>query len=212
MRASLLEEKVLEIVQDPSYEGKVLPFLNRGISWITGKLKLSYLDAEDTVLCTSTDNKVLLPDNYMHGLYYVGDGQKRIGDPNYYNEFPRFARYHQDLSKVGRIRDVAVRGQRELYYVDREDKELTIRFFELPDLLSGGSSEPECLPIHLHEPLLVNFAAWKIYELIEDGIEDPKSNGKVYQNHFMSYLADLSMYTVNTSEPLYVQDEATGIF
>lgn len=207
MNASTLEEKVLEIVQDASFEDNVLPFLNQGLFFIAKEQNLSSLEASDTLTALSTTNNVPLPDNYMKNIYSVNKNGALIGDPNYYYEFPRFLRYHPDLSNIGTIVDVAVKG-RSLYYCNREDTDLDIRFFEFPEKLESGKSIPSCLPDYLHEPLLANYAAWKIYDLIEDGIEDQKTNTRIYQNLFFSYLADLKMYSIETDIPVYIQDEA----
>lgn len=211
MNLAELEEKVLEIVQDASFEGNVLPFLNRGILWLAGRYQLTSLDATDTVAALSSANSVALPSNYMHGLYFVGDGVQQIGKPEYYYNFARFQRRYPDLTKVGQLHDVAVRGS-SLYYTARETKTLTVQFFESPTLLSKMSDVPDFLPAHLQEPLLVNFAAKEIFNLIEDGVEDPKTNTKIYTGMFESYLPDLEMFTAVTDGPEYVQDDADRIF
>lgn len=211
MTADEIEERVLEIVQDDSFEGEVLPHINRGITWLAGKFQLASLDATDTVSCLATEDHVSLPEDYMHGVYWVGKDGVRIGDPNFYNQFARFQRYNQDLTQVGSIHDVAVKGT-SLYYASRETATLNIRYFCTPEILSSGSDIPEFLPEYLHEPLLANFAAWKIYDLIEDGIEDPKTNTKVYKAAFLEYLPDLEMYLLDTAGPAYVQDESERIW
>lgn len=207
-----LEKKVLDIVQDTAFTGGVMPFINRGINYLAGSNNLAALDASDTVECTAAASSVDLPTNFMHGLYLVDDGFRRIGDPNYYNEYARFRRYNQILGTPGVIFDVAVQGNTRLHYVNSEDKTLNIRFFEKPTLLAHPGDAPTCLPEHLHEPLLVNFAAREIFNLIEDGVEDPKTNTKIYASLFSSYLQDLGMYTVDTDSPAYVQDEVTRIW
>lgn len=209
MDLSTLEERVLEIVQDASFSGNVLPFLNRGIELLAGRFKLMALDTTDTVDCTVLTNFVALPETFMHGLYFVGDGEMLIGERPHYRDYARFMRKHPK-SYVGPICDVVERNK-QLFYIGQEDKTLTVSFFEKPTLLVNDTDEPLCLPDHLHEPLLANFAAREIFNIIEDGVEDPKTNTKIYHSLFNSYLNDLSMYTVNTDGPAYVSDEADRI-
>lgn len=211
MNAALLEERVLEIVQDDSYSGNVLPFLNRGVNWIAGKLTLASLEASDTVSCLDSQDSVALPSNYMHSVYHVTDSTGLVGDPRYYYEFNRFLRYHPDLTTVGFLNDVAIKGN-QLYYASRSTTDLTVRFFERPTALANGGSSPDFLPEHLQEPLLTNYAAWKIFDLIEDGTEGPKKNATFYRDEFFSFLKDLEMFTINISGPNYIQDEADRIW
>ena len=211
MTLAELEEGVMEAVQDDSFAGSVRRFINQGVLWVAGAFKLTTLDASDVVTCTADAGSVALPANYMHGLYWVDDGIARIGDPVYYHDFARFQRYHPDLTLTGRLRDVAVKG-RMLYYADRDDKELTIRFFETPQPLVNGSDVPDFLPEHLQEPILVNYAASRIFNLIEDGIEDAKTNTKIYNSLLGGAVSDLGMFTVNTDSPAYIQSEDIRVF
>ena len=210
MNLAQMEIRVLEIVQDESFSGNIRAFINQGIREV-GKFKLSTLDTSDTVDCTAILGSVALPSDYMHGLYHVHDGDTVVGTPAFYEAFSRFLRYHPDLSYEGKIVDVAVRGLL-LHYVGREDKTLTLRYFQKPDTLTSKTDTPSFLPEHLHEPILVNYAAAQIFNLIEDGIEDPKTNTRIYQSLYAGGIADLSMFTVSTDEPEYVQDEAQGIW
>lgn len=210
MTVNDIETIVLDIVQDPSFEGKVLPFINECLLSLAGKYKLETLDTENDIECLENTNHVPLPDDYLHGLYSVRDEEGVIGTPSFYDNFARFNRIHADLTKIGRIFDVARRGV-NLYYTNREDKTLTLRYFSKPTKLVRSKDIPVILPEHLHEPILVNYAASKIFSLIEDGVEDPKTNTKVYYSLYLGGIADLPMYTINTDTPEYVQDEYEGV-
>ena len=79
-------------------------------------------------------------------------------------------------------------------------------------MLAEGSDEPDCLPVHLQEALLVSFAAWKIFSLIEDGIEGPKVNTDRYDRDFHLALADLKVFLGDEDgEPVFVSDDIEDI-
>jgi len=211
MDARSLEKEVLNIVQDSSYEGRVLPFLNRGLLEVAKRFNLASLDASQTINCLATQDQVDLPDDYMKTVYFVSDGKNRIGRPSLYYNLGLFLQKHPDRTIAGPIVDVAINNA-ALLYTGREDKDLTIRYFTAPVPLVKNSDKPICIPEHLQEPILVNYAAWKIYDLIEDGIEGKKTNTNYYFNLYMMNSADLEMYSINLAEPEYIQDTADGIW
>ena len=47
--------------------------------------------------------------------------------------------------------------------------------------------------MHLQRDLLVNYTAWKIFELIEDGLEGPGVNTQRYQELFLKALRTLEL-------------------
>ena len=207
MNVDGIEERILNIVQDQSYEGETLKYINNALGFIAGKFKLASLEVSDTVICVSTDDHVALPSNYMHSVYFVSkpDGTQ-VGTPEQFYDFSHYLRKNPSRKSIGRINAIAVKGN-SLYYAAREDISLDVRYFEKPAMLTNSTDTPLFIPEHLHEPLVVNYAASQIFNLIEDGIEDPKTNTKAYYSMFSSFLGDLGMYSVDTNQPLYVLDE-----
>jgi len=67
--------------------------------------------------------------------------------------------------------------------------------------------EPTCLPHHLHEDLLVSFAAKEIYDLIEDGVEDKKINYTKYNNAFNKALMELALFVGEDGQAYNMPDE-----
>ncbi|MCK5849600.1 MAG: hypothetical protein KAH23_01700 [Kiritimatiellae bacterium] len=206
MNLEQIEAGVSEIIQDESFSERIKDFVNMGINEIAGAKKLATLDTADSVDCLSTLDRVALPDDYLHGLYYVSDGESIIGVPAYYDKIARFLRYAEGISGTGKIVDVVLDGN-FLRYRQRETKTLHLRYFGKPTLLEKLTDVPDFLPEHLQEGLLVNYAASKIFNLIEDGIEDPKTNTRMCLSAFQGALSDLTMYTIETDQPVYVQDE-----
>jgi hypothetical protein len=201
-----ITELVLDVVQDDSFEDSIPSYANGCLDFITQRYDLDSLNSSDILTLSSLDNKVALPSNYMKGLYWAESDKNLIGIPSYYHDFKRFLRRNPGRQELGSLCDVCVVGK-DLHYAKRCDTDIEIHFFEKPTYLSGTMDEPVCIPNHLHEPLFVNYIAWKLYDLIEDGIEDPKTNTQHYQKLFFSFLPDLELFETQTDEPEFVQDE-----
>jgi len=201
-----ITELVLDVVQDDSFEDSIPSYANGCLDFITQRYELDSLNSSDILTLSSLDNKVALPSNYMKGLYWAESDKNLVGTPNYYHDFKRFLRRNPGRQELGSLCDVCVVGK-DLHYAKRCDTDVEIHFFEKPTYLSGTMDEPVCIPTHLHQPLFVNYIAWKLYDLIEDGIEDPKTNTQHYQKLFFSFLPDLELFETQTDEPEFVQDE-----
>jgi hypothetical protein len=201
-----ITELVLDVVQDDSFEDSIPSYANGCLDFITQRYELDSLNSSDILTLSSLDNKVALPSNYMKGLYWAESDKNLVGTPNYYHDFKRFLRRNPGRQELGSLCDVCVVGK-DLHYAKRCDTDVEIHFFEKPTYLSGTMDEPVCIPTHLHQPLFVNYIAWKLYDLIEDGIEDQKTNTQHYQKLFFSFLPDLELFETQTDEPEFVQDE-----
>jgi hypothetical protein len=210
MTVAEIEKRVLRLVRDSSYEGGVLEFINDGIEFIAGNKNLGTLETSGTVTCSTDSDNVDLPDDYMRNVYHVSDGDNLIGTPQHYHDFARFLRYHQDLTSEGSVFDVCVKGN-SLYYASREDIDLTVRYFKKPTELTKRSDTPSCIPSQLHR-LLVYYCAWQIFDEIEDGIDDPKTNMHAYESKFFGMLPEIDQYCIDIASPEYIQDEADRIF
>lgn len=206
MDTTEIEERVLEIIQDASFEGRILPFINKCLREIAGTQNLDMLDSTDQITASELINNIPLPDDYLHTVYRIEDEDGRtIGIPAHYNNYARFKRYNSRALRKGRINDAAVRG-RNLYYADMEDRELTISYFSIPRELVDGDI-PLIIPEFLHESIIVNYIAFQLFNIIEDGVADAKTNTKIYASLYAGGLADLQMFTVVVDQPEYIQDE-----
>lgn len=72
-------------------------------------------------------------------------------------------------------------------------EKLVTHYYEYPETLKSGGAGPAAIPAHLQDNLLVNGVAAYIYNLIEDGVEDPKTNTKKYQELFIESVEELSL-------------------
>ena len=207
-----------EIIDDPSLNKRILPMLNVAQRHFANKYDLPLLDVVGTVETTVDDFKVALPTNYMKGLWHVGSQKQklRIGspdngenNPNY--GFPRFLkRFPVPSVSLGGIVAVAVKGN-ELWYQGVEVDTLNLHYFAKPDPLTVDSTATS-LPSHLEEDLLVNFVCWRMYGVIEDGIEGAKTDTLFYQGLLALAEAELAAFVPNRGEPMYVTDDCDSIY
>lgn len=63
-------------------------------------------------------------------------------------------------------------------------------------------SRPDGIPEFLHEDLLVNYAAWKIFDQIEEGTDGKKINSLNYKEMFMQAMLDLNAMCDDLREPI----------
>ncbi len=70
---------------------------------------------------------------------------------------------------------------------------VTLHYYRRPvDMVADGDT-PDGIPLHLQMSLLVNFACWKAYEFIEDGLEGETPNTLKYREFFFAALKTLEL-------------------
>ncbi len=224
MTLAELKAQVKRIVQDPDYDDELTGFINTAVMETAGKIlpdgrriKLPDLDATDTITTVSVngdDFPAAMPTDFHHSLYWVGSAAqcKRIGRIEDYENFRTFLRRYPDpaLDATGAIQEVARRGK-SFYYQPLAVDTLTRNYYRKPVAMVEDTDEPDGIPESLHASLLVNHAAWKIYDEIEDGIEDPKTNTNHYLGLYMSAVVnELVEGIMLDGEPVYVTDAFNG--
>lgn len=85
-------------------------------------------------------------------------------------------------------------------------EDITVHFYRLPVDMSDGDDPPDGIPLHLQDPLLVNYACYKIFELIEDGIEGVGVNTQRYEKRFLQALKTLEMSIPRYTRSLFLGD------
>jgi hypothetical protein len=207
-----LVDYVADAIQDPSYlDATILKYINRGLKQIAGGLFITYPDrtqvfssplpnllTSSTVATSTTLPYVSLPDDFGRNLIAVISAATGI----YVcieDSYAAFLSMYPSLNQSSSVTSVAVRGSR-LYYqgIPTVSDTLTLHYYSVPDELEGASDVPDCLPSHLQEELLVNYAAMKIFDLIEDGIDGAKVNTQSYTAKFMSAMLNLEMSIEDT--------------
>lgn len=100
----------------------------------------------------------------------------------------------QDL-QAGDLEAVAIQDQKLVYY--KSPAEVTTvycKFFRLPDQFDTAdlAAVNTMLPATLADTLYINYALWKAWENVEDGVEDPKINTAYYKSEFNEAFGFLS--------------------
>lgn len=213
MTADSLIEAVELVIQDNSFSGDlILSFLNKGIREISGVIDLPLLRTSDIVIAGTTANFVSMPDNYQRKCFSVIDvlNGTRIDKPGTLNQYHRFINRNPVPSSTnGFINDVAIKGN-TLFFdpIPSTSTELRVEYLRHPNPLVEGSAEPDGIPQHLHESLLVPFAAKEVFNLIEDGLENRKVNFEANMALYQTALGELhSFLGFMDSEPAYIADD-----
>lgn len=145
----------------------------------------------DTVLISAV-GYVSLPDNYQRQVQFVVNSSGVEVDLA--DSFISFVETYPAINQTGSISEVIDQGNL-IYYqgIPSEAEELKIHYYRTPVDMSDDTDEPDGVPSHLQKGLLVNHTCWKLYELIEDGIEGPGPNTQRYMENFFTYLRLLEL-------------------
>ena len=197
-----LQSLVQEIMQDSSLDTSIPGKINQGVQEIAGGMQstvgsvitppLPDLFTIGTVYTATDAAYVTLPATYQRGLQFVANENGHEVDIS--NSFIDFAQTYPLLDRAGVISEVAEKGG-NLYYqgIPASSETLTLHFYRFPVDMSDDDDTPDGIPTHLQIPLLVNYAAWKMFELIEDGVEGPGVNTQRYMGLFMNALRTLEL-------------------
>ena len=211
-----LKAKVNLLVNDSSLVSSFGDFLNQGIFEIAGGIPslldgiehplpnsltppLSDLFTIDTVATSVTAAYVNMPSNFHRDLQFVASSSG--SEIDIAESFIDFVETYPLLNKSGRITEVIEHGRR-LYYqgIPPSSENVTIHYYRKPLNMVNDADVPDGIPEHLQIPLLVNFAAWKAYTHIEDGLEGENPNTIKFKNLFLE-----AMRTLELSLPSYTR-------
>lgn len=204
MTGEELVEQVQLIIQDTSFdEDLILKYLNDGLGDVAShgpnstseiKFNLPGLEAFETVETVTDADNVPLPANYLRDVSGVFSVTNRcwITDPSRrpYN-FSNFKRWYPVEESGPQVADVVVRNNRLFYTpIPVEVETLQLLFVEKPTVFTLSTS-PDVIPEHLQELTLCSYAAWRIFKLIEDGVEGAQVNTDRQIADYMAGLTSL---------------------
>lgn len=202
--ATFLKLKTIvdKIIQDDDLVENISTYLNQGVTEIAGGMLSAFGDRITPALPelftiatvdTVTDAAyVAMPSIFQRDLQFVAksDGV----EVDIANSFIEFSECYPLLDHSGPVVEVIEKGG-QLYYqgIPTSADTLTLHFYRFPVEMTANSDVPDGIPEHLHIPLLVNYAAWKCYEKIEDGLEGDVVNTTKYMQLFMAALKTLEI-------------------
>jgi hypothetical protein len=190
-----LVDKVRAKVQDDSYSvEQILQLFNQCLVELAGDFLLPELETWATIATDPTSSTVSLPANYQRNLRFCNSltQSRRV---SVMGSRAQVDRHFIRRDESGRVLAVAPLG-RQLYYqrIPQTAEQLELNFYRYPELLRSREQKPTCIPPHLVEGLLVNFAAAELYSEIEDGIEGPQVNTTRYTEKYEKAKAQLTVF------------------
>lgn len=200
MLASALITKVSNAVKDTSFSNDdILALLNEGQLDIAGGgtrqhglplvAPLPELLTSGTISATSNAVSKPMPSDYHRGAFMVVDASgeeiTQLGSQiTYLERYP--------ILEVGST-DVCNIVGTTFYYAPAETQTITLHYYRKPVDMET-TDEPDGIPVHLQERLLVNYAAWKMYSIIERGIDGNKNLTIYHMSEYQQALTDLERF------------------
>lgn len=189
-------EVVLDTVQDDAYdEDTVIALLNQCVQGLSRRLVLPSLETEDTVTTVTDGPSVALPADFQRNLYFCHDQSSSLNTIEICNSKDQLSRYYDTrLTATGTVvRGVAVARPR-LYYapIPTVATVLTIRYQMVPGVITETTDLDTITPDGFGD-LWENYALWKLYSKIEQGMEGQKVDTTHYMNIYLGLFDELSI-------------------
>jgi len=170
-QAELIAKIKATLTEFPAVDSIFLEDLNKGLQKLAREFFMPDLMDSDTVTVTGGDTGIeALPADFSHSVY---EATSTTNDEEPVLIYRSIKSLHKDYTtteaKVGRIEGVAEAGS-NLYAlpVPEDDEALLIRFYRVPATLAGDSDEPEGIPDHLQEDLLVGWVVRNRYPQVSE--------------------------------------------
>jgi len=195
--------KVSNIIQDDSFSDLAIgEYLNQAQAEVAGGMQsalgdwvtppLPKLFTIATINTITDAAYVAMPDNFQRSLQFVASNKGYEIDIA--ESFISFSETYPLLNQVGRISEVIEFGNLFYYQgIPSISEEVTLHFYRTPTDMVSDNDEPDGIPKYLQRSLLTNHAAWKIYEMIEDGIDGEALNTTKYMTLFYQALKTLEL-------------------
>ena len=206
--------RVDALVQDTDVSDLIPSLINQGVYEIAGGMKSLLLDiiipplpdlfTIDSVTTDTSLAYVDMPSTYHRNLQFVVAASG--SEIDIANSFIEFSETYPALNKIGNISEVIEQGGK-LYYqgIPSTEEEINLHFYRKPVIMVADDDEPDGIPVHLQMSLLSNFALWKAYEFIEDGLEGEVLNTMKYKSYFIEALRVLELTIPSDSRGLLLR-------
>lgn len=201
-----LVSDVLEIVQEASVTpGRVTKLLNEGLAFVASKVLLPELESKGVIDTVAGSYYANIPTDWNFGrnLYSARTTEGHI------RVLPSIAHLLEkqgvdlDILTYGKLKYITTKGAQLVYtYCPSEVTTIFCKFYKKPTKLIAETDIPSCLPEHIQNPLLVNYALMNAYDLKEDGAEGLKVNTGHHKTLFYEALESFDVsVTTGISEP-----------
>lgn len=216
MNLTELKTAIKSIIQDSAYDVELTSRINEAVlkvasgDMLPGRVELSpplpdlyTTGTVDTVVDTGIAD---LPSDFNRDLFQVvnSDDDNIPIEPS----FKKFLKRYPEL-ETGSVEKVSVHGNRVLYRdIPASPESLVVHYYKTPTALSDSTDTPDCIPAHLHRKLIVSQVCKEIFDEIEDGVEDPKTNTRHHETQYGKGLLELETWVGVEKEPDYL--DVTG--
>lgn len=182
MNYTKLQEEYILVVGNDSQElaARAGEFINEACGLVAERLEPPGLKEAFTVNTVVSAAYASLPSDFSGKLTYAGltDGEIDVE-----NGLEILMQKYPTLDEEGDPACVAVEGSR-LYYqpIPATATAIYCVGYMVPDTLVNGSDIPSWCPDYLHREVIVYKAAEIAWNLIEDGVDKPKTNTILFGN------------------------------
>ena len=191
MTTTELISLVRSAVKDGSFsDSEILALLNEGLMAVAFEFCLPELEATEEISFAEGDGSVSLPDDYHHDLWHI-EPITKTSRVNIHTSLHSLQRIYQDTDTGSVIKDAAVDGLvLHIRPILNEAQGVRVHYYRTPEPLTLGdqaavppvpANSPEGIPAHLHSSILVNYAAIRLYDIIEDGVDGNKTNTRRFE-------------------------------
>lgn len=197
--------------------GDVLARMNVAVSAIAGgivlpddRLSEPLPDLYTTgVVTTTTTPYIALPDTYQRNVFYITDANGRAiqpleGGDHYSFDLFLNSTSSQDLSEVGTVRMVAVKG-RNLYYqgipAEGFEEALTIHFYRKPVDMVANSDTPDGIDETFQIPLIKHYVCRDVFGDILEGAK--KGRFQYHSDQFNKAMLDYTNFIGTDSTSMF---------
>jgi len=195
--------KVSTIIQDDSFTDEDIGvYINQAQAEIAGGMQsalgswqtppLPQLFTIGTVTTVTDAAYVSMPVNFQRSLQFAAAASGY--EINLAESFLSFSETYPLLDQSGRISEVVEFGGNFYYQgIPTTAENVTVHYYRSPVDMEDDDDTPDGIPLHLQHSLLVNHAAWRIFDVIEDDFSEPGINTQRYQNSFYTALQLLEL-------------------
>ena len=201
------------MIQDTSITRKeILGMISEGLGIVASSVYLPTLTVTAELTVSAGATVIDLPEDYLDKVYHVrnASSQWHNGRVRVVDRLTDFlSMFQHRVGASGNVIAVCVQGK-QLRVVDSptEDETLEFTYRAMPEEIMSEYDEPECIPLEFQHDTLVNYAAYRCFDLIEDGVTDQKRNTQHYFGLYQTALAALfAHYGVDDARPLIVESE-----
>ena len=201
MNSTELVARVQEVVKDGSFsDSEVLGYLNTCLQDVAREHCLPGLQTTEELSFAAGDDSVPLPDDFSHDLWHVEPITKtqRI---NLHSSLHSLQRIYDDSDTGGTITDAAQDGvDLHVRPILTDAQDVRVHYYRAPEALVLADPEadpvvvansPEGIPAHLHDRILVSYAALQCFSIIEDGVDGAKVNSDKWERRYLEGLQSL---------------------